>query len=328
MKRSGFCVLLAALFLLSGCDGRSEPQKQAAEPPAAQSGSVGPAPYAETAPAYGPAEEDDNPYASYVDSGGMYLSWLYDVYEAYRGAEEEKRSETRKGQWLEYDIELSGLSDGVGYWHSNEIKLPQFAGEDPFAAEINRHYREVYDRLLKEEWAYQEEYAALDCSDYSYIDPFGTGLIMEDEFLWNGFYQVVLSRRSIGSRVFYDPVVETFDAETGELLGLEDLFAGEEAVWVPALGALLAEEGLSRSVEGGEGFERLADSENLFFGFSVAEEMGAESFQNFMLTPNGLGFAFPVGRIAAMCVGEVIVLVPYEAAAGILKPEILERVTE
>ena len=80
MKRSGFCVLLAALFLLSGCDGRSEPEKQAAGGSAAQSGSVGPAPYAETAPAYGPAEEDDNPYASYLDSGGMYLSWLYDVY--------------------------------------------------------------------------------------------------------------------------------------------------------------------------------------------------------------------------------------------------------
>ncbi len=326
MKRSGFCVLLAALFLLSGCDGRSEPEKQAAEPPAAQSGSVGPAPYAETAPAYGLAEEDDNPYASYVDSGGMYLSWLYDVYEAYRGADGETRIETRNRQWLEYHIDLSALDDGAGYWHSNEIKLPQFSGADPFAAGVNRHYREVYDRLLKEEWAYQEEYAAWDGS--SYIDRFGTGLIMKDEYLWNGFYQVILTRPDIGSRVFYAPVIETFDAETGEMLGLEDLFAGEEEVWVPALAELLAEEGLSRAAGNGEGFERIADSENLFFGFAVAEEMGAESFQSFMLTPNGLGFAFPVGLTAAMCVGEVIVLVPYEKAAGLLKPEILERVVE
>lgn len=326
MKRSGFCVLLAALFLLSGCDGRSEPEKQAAEPPAAQSGSVGPAPYAETAPAYGPAEEDDNPYASYLDSGGMYLSWLYDVYEAYRGADGETRIETRNRQWLEYHIDLSAaLDDGAGYWHSNEIKLPQFSGADPLAAGVNRHYREVYDSLLKEERAYQEEYAAWDGS--SCIDRFGTGLVMEDEYLWNGFYQVVLSRRSIGSRVFYDPVVETFDAETGELLGLEALFAGEEEAWLPALAGLLAEEGLSRAVGGG-GFGRIAEHQEPMIDFAPAQELGAEVFQSFMLTPNGLGFAFSTGLAAPMCVGELIVLVPYEAAAGILKPEILERVTE
>lgn len=299
-----WAAVLAAFCLLSGC---AAPETSTALEASSgwETATVSPA--------------DGNPYAG---TGETSTGWLYAVYEAYRGAETEKYSETREFTYLCYDLEFRRSDPpGNARGYSNHIYLPQCEGEDTFAHGLSRHYRERYDALLAEEQAYLKRCPLFGPGEPG-TDFLGRGLVMRDEYLWNGFYQVILDRECSGWRARHEPVVELFDAGTGGFIPAEDVFAGAAEVWLPAFSQQLQERGVLPAREDGES-RRLEEAERdglrRYTEYVLGQGVTGD-FSNLMLTPGGLGIAFAAGSIAANCAGPVIVVLPYGEAAGLLAP--------
>ena len=299
-------VFFLSLALLAGCGPAPQPPAPTAVPQATPPATPLPTPSPD------PVALDDNPYAS--DSGEVYTSWYYDIWEAYRGAEGDKPSEQRGFTYLDYEIERTESREGSHFWYANHIHLPQCPGEDTFAVNFSRHYREVYDGLLEEERAYFADQGAWE--DY---ERRGRGLSMGEEFQWNGFYQVVLDDCWSGGRVLYEPVVEVFYADTGEKVELESLFSGQAEDWLPELGRRLQENGFLPPMGTFDSQTLLQDA--TFFDIGFAVDQGIEGFRNFLLTPGGLGFAFRTGLVSSMSQGPMVVVVPYEAVSDLMAQE-------
>lgn len=299
MRRAVFLVLCLAVLAGCGQGGAAPVPTAALNPSSAQEPVATPS----------PEPQSDNPYEG---SAREESSFYYHIFEAFRGADIRKLSEERGFTYLDYTMKVEAADAELRWWYSNSLHLPQCPGKDDFAVHFSRYFREVYQKLLAEERAYLDAQNL----DREHLE---RGLSMRDEFFWNGYYQVVLTEMWITTRSFAEPVVVVFEAETGEKVELASLFQGDTESWLPTLGQRLREKGMIPSAGAEESQALLQDA--TFFDIDFAVDQGVDGFRDFMLTPNGLGFAFRTGLVSSMAQGPVVVVVPYEYISDLLTPE-------
>ncbi|BDF71178.1 hypothetical protein CE91St41_15950 [Oscillospiraceae bacterium] len=318
MKKSGFCLLLAGLVALGGCGTARGDAPEAGTPPAAAQAAPAweiqtpvPAQEPEVTPGalnYPAPAMENSPYAD-LPEGNYY--WAYDIYALYGGQEP-----------CEFEGDLSlRFSAGEGNYR---LSLPQMEGDDALSRGINAYYQAEYERRVPELEASQTEaerdYYGAEYEGLSSDIPF----FSEGEhcrYTWGGYCTVVFYDSYRGGRSTCNYYTHVFEEETGGRIGLGDLFSGAEEEYVPALQCALAEHGYFMP----EAYpaEYMKSRAWLWYDGSVP----LPSTGSFLVTPNGLAFPYDTGAISAMASGCVTLLLPYEAVAGLLRPEVLERVT-